>query len=144
VHHCENLDVVPKPIGDDVGNVGQYEFARAGDATDATSGRKLCQLIYSSDEPGNHSSSGIRSYCTEMVVFVEIIVLIHKERAVSEIAEDLVSIPQQFTVAQREKMSLQVQVLQNLFCEFKNAKVSASSSVGSPTERYLENPAELM
>jgi hypothetical protein len=62
VHHGKNLDVVPKPIGDDVGNVGQYEFARAGDATDATSGRELCKHIYSSDEPGNHSCSGIRVF----------------------------------------------------------------------------------
>ncbi|MNL77927.1 hypothetical protein D3C87_2042100 [compost metagenome] len=59
MHHCDNLNVLANPVGDDIGNVGQYNFACAGDATDTTSGRQLRQHIDGRYKPGDHPCSGI-------------------------------------------------------------------------------------
>lgn len=59
VHHGNDFNVLADPIRDDVRDVGQYDFARACDATDASSCRQLYQHIDGRHKPGNDPCSSI-------------------------------------------------------------------------------------
>lgn len=60
VHERDDFDITPNPVWCDVWNIGEHNFARALDATNASRGRQVSEHVQHRHDPRDDSGCGIR------------------------------------------------------------------------------------